>query len=185
MTVKTKRKTSKVRTRSSRAQTLLGRADHVRKGKKALAAKKASASKRAFADQKALADQKAAVDRKNAAGEKALADQRVLADKETAAYEKALADQKVLADETALAVQSALADQKALADQEAAAVVARSKTAPFAAAARLTASYMGLPIRLAACRSPFDLWREQMRIAHEGLTLVQSAFLLPRFTPSA
>ena len=46
---KTNRKMSKTRTRSTRAQPLLGRADHVRKGKKALVAKRPSAAKKDLA----------------------------------------------------------------------------------------------------------------------------------------
>jgi hypothetical protein len=133
---KTKRKTSKARNRSTRrAQPLLGRADYVRKGKKALAVKKALAAKQVLAAEKALAD-KIALTHQSAVDEKAAANERVLADKM--------------------------------------AIAERSTTAPLAATARLTASYMALPIRLAACRSPFDLWREQARVAHQSLMLMQS-----------
>ena len=103
---KTNRKTSKARTRSTRAQPLLGRADHVRKGKKALAAKEALAAKNALADKKALADK------------------------------NALADQK------------ASADQIALVDEKAAAAAVTERSRPLAATARLTATYMVLPIAL-------------------------------------
>ena len=152
---KTKRKTSKARTRSTRAHPLLGRADHVRKGKKALVAKKASAAKKALAAKRVLFAEKSLAAKKVAAG-------------------NALADKIALVDPTSAADGKAAAYAKALADKLAAAETARP--APSAATARLTASYMALPMRLATCRSPFDLWREQARVAHESLMLMQSAF---------
>ena len=72
---KTNRKTSKARTRSTRAQPLLGRADHVRKGKKALVAKRASAAKKDLAAKQVLVAEKALAAKKVAAGN-ALADQK-------------------------------------------------------------------------------------------------------------
>ena len=144
---KTNRKTSKARTRSTRAQPLLGRADHVRKGKKALVAKRPSAAKRDLAAKQVLV------------AEKALAAKKVAA-------RNALADKIALVDPTSAADPEALAAKLA----------ETARPAPLAATARLTASYMALPIRLAACRSPFDLWREQARVAHESLMLMQSAF---------
>ena len=150
---KTNRKTSKARTRSTRAQPLLGRADHVRKGKKALVAKRPSAAKRDLAAKQVLVAEKALAAKKVAAG-------------------NALADKIALVDPTSAADGKAAAYAKALADK----LAETARPAPLAATARVTASYMALPIRLAACRSPFDLWREQARVAHESLMLMQSAF---------
>ena len=84
----------------------------------------------------------------------------------------ALADKIALVDPTSAADGKAAAYAKALADK----LAETARPAPLAATARVTASYMALPIRLAACRSPFDLWREQARVAHESLMLMQSAF---------
>jgi hypothetical protein len=138
---------------------LLGRADHVRKGKKALVAKRPSAAKRDLAAKQVLVAEKALAAKKVAAGN-ALADQKTLADK------------IVLVDPTSAADGKAAAYAKALADK----LAETARPTPLAATARLTGSYMALPIRLAACRSPFDLWREQARVAHESLMLMQSAF---------
>jgi hypothetical protein len=46
---------------------------------------------------------------------------------------------------------------------------------PFAASAgRLMASYMGMPMRLAWSRFPFELWRAQALVAYQGLMMMQS-----------
>src|SRR4051794_14824290 len=52
-----------------------------------------------------------------------------------------------------------------------------SNTAPWAAMARLTTDYMAVPMLVAACRSPFDLWCLQARLAHQGLVGMQSMAL--------
>ena len=48
----------------------------------------------------------------------------------------------------------------------------------------LVASYMTMPMRLAACRTPLELWRVQAGLAHQGLMLMQSlAFGRPIVAP--
>jgi len=49
-----------------------------------------------------------------------------------------------------------------------------SNMATLVAMAQLMADYMAMPMRLAACRSPFELWHLQTRLAHQGLIVMQS-----------
>ena len=52
--------------------------------------------------------------------------------------------------------------------------VAAANIAPFASMARMATNLMFMPMRLAACRSPFELWREQVALAHQGMVMMQS-----------
>jgi len=49
-----------------------------------------------------------------------------------------------------------------------------SNMATWVAMAQLTADCMAMPMHLAACRSPFELWRLQARLAHQWLIVMQS-----------
>ena len=61
---------------------------------------------------------------------------------------------------------------------------ASANKAPSAPTLGLMASYMTMPMRLAACRTPLELWRVQVGLAHQGLVLMQSfAFGRPLVAP--
>ena len=60
----------------------------------------------------------------------------------------------------------------------------RKRSLRSAPTANLFAAYLEFPARLAACRSPFDLWLAHAQLTHQIITAAQSiafgrAFVLP------